>query len=235
MRHHFVAHITAIDVGILLIGAAASKVGQAAAPPHANRAGYGLHHVFHRQAVGHKFVTQYIGHAAIGIGRGAPLLDQLAVVPNGKAHVWPHQRMAAHGIQAMRQLGCFTLEEFAPRGRAEKQLAHLNGCALRTRARAHFPAAGMQKITVRSARHGRQQRKLGHRGNGRQRLTAKAHGRDRFQIVQIADFAGGVALHGQRQLLLGNACAVVFYRDQTHATGLQTHGDLRGARIQRVV
>ena len=35
---------------------------------------------------------------------GAPLLGQLALVPDGKTHVGPHQRVAAHGVKAVCQL-----------------------------------------------------------------------------------------------------------------------------------
>ena len=36
---------------------------------------------------------------------GAPLLNQLAFVPDGKAHVGPHQGVAAHRLDAVRQFG----------------------------------------------------------------------------------------------------------------------------------
>ena len=44
-----------------------------------------------------------------------------------------------------------------------------------------------------------------------------------------------MALECHRQLALRNARPIVFYCDQTHATGQQAHGNLTGTRIERVV
>jgi len=63
----------------------------------------------------------------------------------------------------------------------------------------------------------------------------KAHGDHGFQVVQIADLAGGVAAQGHGQFVAGNADAVVFDRDQAHPPGQQAQRDLRGAGIQGVV
>ena len=38
-----------------------------------------------------------------------PLLKQLAIVPNRKAHVVPNQSMPAHSFNAMCQFGCVCL------------------------------------------------------------------------------------------------------------------------------
>jgi hypothetical protein len=60
---------------------------------------------------------------------GAPLRDQLAVVPDGKAHVGPGQGVAAHRLDAVGQLGGVGLEELAACRRAEEQLFHFHGGA----------------------------------------------------------------------------------------------------------
>ena len=44
-----------------------------------------------------------------------------------------------------------------------------------------------------------------------------------------------MALEGNRQLLWGDAPAVVFHGDQAHTTGEQAHRDVGGTRVQRVV
>ena len=82
---------------------------------------------------------------------------------------------------------------------------------------------------------GREQGEFRNSGNGCQRLAPKAFGGDRFQIVQTADFAGGVALQGNRHLLGWYAAAIVFNGNQAHAASHQAHRDLRCARVQRVV
>ena len=195
MRDHLVAHETAIDVGILLVGAAARKVRQAAASMHTDPAASRLQAVIHRQALRHECLAQHIGHAPVGIGGCTPLLDQLAVVPHGKANIRPRQSMAAHGIEAMRQFGGVALEEFAARRRAEKQFPDLDCRTPGARARAQFAAARMQKMAVCRTGGGRQHGKLGDGRNGCQRLTPKPHGGHRLQVVQAADLAGGMALN----------------------------------------
>jgi hypothetical protein len=65
-----------------------------------------------------KILAQHIGQAPFQRG-GAPLLDQLALVPDGKTHVGPRQRVAAHRLDAVRQLGGVGLEELAARRGAE--------------------------------------------------------------------------------------------------------------------
>ena len=83
----------------------------------------------HGQGLGDKLAAQHVGQAllvgaqaaepagameaacvacAVDAARaaaGAPLFNKLAFVPDGKAHVGPHQGMAAHRLDAMRQLG----------------------------------------------------------------------------------------------------------------------------------
>ena len=71
---------------------------------YAQRAGLPVH----RHAVVQEFVAQHGGQALVGRG-GAPLLHELAVMPDRKAHVGPRERVAAHGLDAMGQLGRFGL------------------------------------------------------------------------------------------------------------------------------
>jgi hypothetical protein len=75
----------------------------------------------------------------LNVSRGrTPLLDQFSVMPDRKPHFGPYQRMAAHGFDAMCQLGGVGFEELAPRGGAEKQLFDLHRRALRTGGGAEF-------------------------------------------------------------------------------------------------
>ena len=232
-----VAHEAAVDVGVLLVGAGACGVGQADAAVQAQRAvvaavvdGDGL-----GNEVVAQHVTQALGLRIFGRATGAPLLQQTAFVPDRKAHVGTHQRMAAHGVQAMREFGGVGLEEFAPRRRAEEQLAHVDGGAARARRRAQLATVGSQLEGAVLLGGARQQRGFGDRADGGQGFAAETHGGDRFQVVQRADLAGGMAAQCHRQLFARDAVAIVLDPDAAHAAGQQPHCHLAGAGVERVV
>ena len=234
----FVAHVAAIDPGVLLVGAAAGGVGQARAARHAHAAFF----MRHGQAAGQKVFAQHVGHAPRqrllrrqAGGLRAPLLQQLAFMPQGKAHVGPRQRVAAQSFHAVRQFGGVGLEEFAPRGHAEEKLFDLHGGAARACGLLQLARARLKLPGAVGPFGAREQRCLGHGGNGRQRFAAKAHRAHRFQIVQAGDLAGGVALERRGQLRGFDAAAVVFHGNEPYAAGQQAHGDLRGPGVQRVV
>ena len=100
-----VAHKTLVDVGKLPVGAAAVEVGQAAAPIYAHQAACGAGAVVYRHALRDKVCTEHVGNALVGIERAAPLLNEFAFVPHGKANSGVRQRLAAYRIKAVRQLG----------------------------------------------------------------------------------------------------------------------------------
>ena len=116
VRDHLVAHKAAVDIAKLLVGARAGGVWNASAAPHAHGQGVvravGAALVVHPHRALDKVCAQHIGQALLqrgqryGLGVGAaPLLNQPPFVPDGKAHVWPGQRMATHGFHAMGELG----------------------------------------------------------------------------------------------------------------------------------
>jgi hypothetical protein len=55
-----------------------------------------------------------------------------------------------------------------------------------------------------------------------------------LQVVEAGDLAGGVALEGQRQLVLGDAAAVVGHPDAPHAALFELHVDGRRAGVHGV-
>ncbi len=199
--------------------------------------------MLHRQraAGGHEVGAQHIAQALRGgvveqrRHHRAPLRHQPPFVPDGKADIGPRQRVPAHGIERMGQLGGVALQEFAPRRGVEEELAHLDGGADAARRGLQFTAARVQPQRMGGAGSAAGDRDIGHRGDGRQRLAAKTHGAHRFQLGQAGDLAGGVALERQRQFIDGNALAVVFDDSAAHAAAGQAHGDLAGAGIERVV
>ncbi len=72
-------------------------------------------------------------------------------------------------------------------------------------------------------------------GDRRQRLAAKAEGRDGQQVVGIADLRGGVALEGQHGVVAHHAATVIGDLDELLAAGFDVHTDAPRARIQRVL
>ena len=228
--NQFVAHEAAVDVDVLHIGPAARSFRQTGAAVEAQRPGFSEDGA----AFGHELGTQHIAQALFG-RRGAPLLDQLALMPDGEADIRPHQRMAAHGFQAMRQFGGVGLQELAAGGRAEEELAHLDAGAARAGRCAQLAAAGIQTPGMRRTLDPAGHAHLGHRCNRGQRLAAKAHGHDRFQLMQRADLAGRMAFQGQRQFVQRYAAAIVLDHDAAHATGHQLDLHLGRPGVQRVV
>jgi hypothetical protein len=170
-----------------------------------------------------------------GAGGAPPLRHQLAFVPHRKADLGPRQRVAAHRLQAVRQLGGIGLQELAARRGGEEQLAHLHAGAGGAGGGLQFAAVGVQPAGVGGVGGAAGQAEIGNRRDGGQRLAAKAHRAHRLQIGQAGDLAGGMALHRQHQLVGRDAAAVVFHHDAAHAAGHQPHGDLAGAGVQRVV
>ena len=231
VRQHLVAHETAVDVEELVVGARARRIGDAGAADHAHRAA----HMLDDDALRHEILAERIAQALLALLAGAPLLDQLAVVPDREAHVGPRQRMAAHRLDAVGELGGIGLEELAPRRGREEQLAHLDRGAARTRHRAQFARAAVERPGAVGTHRARLQAQLGDRVDGGQRLAAKAHGADRLEVVEARDLAGGMAPQRHHELLARDAQAVVLDRDQPHAAGRQSHRDLRRARVERVV
>ena len=169
------------------------------------------------------------------IQAAAPLLDQLAFMPNGKAHIGAGQCVAAHGLYAVREFGGVGFQELAARGRAVKQLFDFDGGALAPRHRAQLAGPAVEQIGIIQAASPRQYCAISYGIDSGQRFAAKAHGRHALQVVQVADLAGGVALEGDGQLVAQDALAVVFHADQAHTAGQQPQGDLGGAGVQRVV
>jgi hypothetical protein len=190
-----------------------------------------------RAAVVDEVLAQHVADALrlVAGTAGAPLLHQPAFVPDGEAHRRPHQRVAAHGLDAVRELGGIGLQELAPSRRAEEQLAHFDGGALRARGRRQFAGTGVEPLRVRGAGGAADEGEFGHRRDRRERLAAEPHRRHLLEIVERADLAGGVALERQRQFGGLDAAAVVLDQDGAHAACHETHADLRAAGVERVV
>ena len=158
MGQHPVSHKTAIHIHILLVGTGACRIGYACKACHldlrcvARAAGAAA--VVDRHRTLHKVFAQHVGQTlgqCVCALAAAPLRHQLTLVPDGKADIWPRQRVAAHRLQAVRQLGGVGLEKFAPRWCAEKQLFHLYRGAGAARHWPQLAAATFEHIGLRLA------------------------------------------------------------------------------------
>ncbi len=251
MGEHLVAHKAAVDIAELLVGTRACGIGQTRAAAHLHMAGLVVHDNRLLEKIGAQHIGQALVHRALlqllpggVVGQvciaaerqgGAPLLDQLALMPDRKAYARAGERMAAHGLDAMGQLGGIGLQKLAPRRRAEEQLLDLHRRAGVAGGGAQLATAGIEQVGALLLGGAREHAHLRDRGNGCQGLAPEPHGRHRFEVMQVADLAGRVAAQRNGQLFARNAAAIVFDGDQPHTTGEQAHGDAGGTCIERIV
>ena len=78
-------------------------------------------------------------------------------------------------------------------------------------------------------------RELADCGNRCQGFAPKTHGGDGFEVVQIADLAGGMAAQRQRHVSGQQTQTVVFHTDEPDTAFNQTHHHLGGTGVQSVV
>ena len=155
-----VAHKAAVDITKLLVGAGAGGIGNTGAAPDldqrrrvacACRVAAGKinpHRALDKVAAQHVGQALLQGGQAVFVAAAPPLLDQLALMPDGKTHIRARQGMAAHRFHTMRQLGGIGLEKLAPcRGRKE-QLFDLDCGAYRARHGFEFARLTFQKISM---------------------------------------------------------------------------------------
>ena len=153
VAQNLVAHKAAVDIAKLLVSAGACGVGNASAAPHPDGSLVALSAISSNRRTVHplgkmrdahcgcavvhpyraldKLMAQHIAQPRIQrcfwrALADSPLFDQFALVPDLKAHIGARQRVAAHRLHTVRQLGGVGLEKLAPRGGAEEQLFHLH-------------------------------------------------------------------------------------------------------------
>ena len=230
-----VAHAAAVDVDVLLVGAGPGirRLGDPAVQPQAGA------FVVHAQRLAGEILAQGFAQAQVGHQvAGLVAARGLAVVRDAQFHVGPGQRQRAQPLLDVAQFGAFGAQELAPRRHVVEQLAHLDRGPRRQGLRrdlAHPAAVHLQHRAVRIAGPARSQREPADRGDRGQRLAAEAERGHGFQVVERGDLAGGVARHRQRQLVRGDAAAVVADADQAHAAFLQIDVDAAGAGVERVL
>ncbi len=230
-----VTYRTTVDVQVLLIGAGA-RIMRLRDPAMQAQAGTAVVHA--HGLVGEVF-AQGLGQAHVRIQVARLVATRgLAVVRDTQLDIGTGQRQRAQPLFDMPQFGALGAQEFAPRRHVVEQLAHFHRGARCMRARGHLadlPTFDLQCRTVLIMGTARGQGETADRSDRRQRFATETQRGHRFQFVQVGDLAGGVPRNRQRQLLCGNAAAVVADADQAHTAFFQLDIDAAGAGIDRVL
>ncbi len=230
VHQQLVAHVAPVHIKELAVGARLRGGRQAGIAEQAQGAG----RFVDRQARLGEIAAQDLG-AALGHLAGVPVVDGASVVGQAERHVGTRQRDAAHDFGAVAIFRLFAFQEFAARRGIEVQVLHVDGGAAgagRGRNRAlvradDFPGVRCVGRPCRD-RHRR------HRGDRGERLAAKTEGRHVLEVGERGDLRGRMARQRERQLLGGDAAAVVGDRNALDAAFFQADRDLRRARVERV-
>ena len=162
----------------------------------------------------------------------------LAVVAQMKSHVEARQGQTADHFLQMLELGLFSFEKLAPRRRVEEQVAHLNRgtyrMGSRLHARRHVAPFGLYLPGLIGLGGARSQGQASNRTDRGQGLATEAQAKHLLQVFQLANFAGGMSRQSQRQIICGDAAAVVTHAQQLGAALLDVHFDAPGAGVQTV-
>ena len=100
--------------------------------------------------------------------------------------------------------------------------------------RAHPPAFDPHPGAVAGLTGGHQLHP-GDRGDGRERLAAKAEAGHPLQVLELGDLAGGVPVEGQQRVVPAHAAAVIDHPDPTLAAALELDPHLAGAGVDGVL
>ncbi len=237
MGDQLIAHHAAVNVEILQVGLAAREGRQ----PHPTPQMQAIALDLDRQRLLEKRRTTDRRHpprTTQVIGRLMQRQHALAVVAQMKSHIEARQGQTADHFLQVLKLGLLSFEKLAPRRRVEEQVAHLHRGAhrmgRRLHARGHVAAFGLHLPGLLGLGGARGQGQAGHRTDRGQGLTTKAQAQHLLQIFQLANLAGGMSRQGQRQVIGGNAAAVVTHPQQLAAALLDVHLDAPSAGVQAV-
>ncbi len=189
------------------------------------------------QVVG-DFLAEEGGNALPHVVHGRQVVYQPAIVREREVDVRMGERQASQRFGRVAHFGLRRAEEFVPHRGVEEQVPHFDRRANRAADRRDRPRLAADDLELgptlclgRAAAE-RESADLGDRG---QRFAAETERADAEQVVGLADFAGGVAGHGERQLVGRDAAAVVRDADQLAAPLLYRDVDPAGAGVDRVL
>ena len=171
---------------------------------------------------------------ALAQGRDRRGMQQVrAAVPQFERLIRMRQAVVRHERRDVRQFGLFRAQEFLARRHIEEQIAHGDGGAAAARdfvAAQNFAARDFDARAGLLVGRTRFEQQARDRGDGGQRLAAKAQRGDREQIFHVVQLAGGVALEGQQGVVAQHAAAIVGDADQPPAAVFDFDADVGGAR-----
>ncbi len=164
--------------------------------------------------------------------------NALAVMAQVKGHIEAGQGQALDHFLQVVEFGLLGLEELATRRRIEKQVAHFHRGAHRMGRRLHpgihVAAFGFHLPGLIGVAGPRGQGQARHGTDGRQGLAPETEAHHPLKVFQVANLAGGMARQGQRQVIGGNAAAIVAHPQQLDPGLLDVHIDTPGTGVQAV-
>ena len=203
---HLVAHITLVHIRILRVGARPRRIG---GKNHAREVEL-TRSLVHPNTMFGQGVRQHIRDAIFPVGCWI-VRAHFILVKQFKRAMWVRQSHSGEYFGAVRKFSGFGFEEFTPCRRVEIHIRDLNSRTDRACGGGDLPCArvvinaGCVRIDIGFTG----QTHLRDRRDGSQSLTAKAHGFNVFELVQRANFTGGVARDRQGQLCCVDAAAIV--------------------------
>ena len=163
--------------------------------------------------------------------------DLLPVADAAHGHVRPAERAPQRGGGAGRALRAVGLQEFAPGGRVEKQVAHDHRRALGAAGLVHVLNVARVERHVRAGRGAalpRRERDVRHGADRGQRLAAKAHRADGLEPLLVVQLARRVAQKRDACVLGRHAAAVVRHAQIRRAAAAQLHRHGAGPSVKCV-
>ena len=203
---HLVAHITLVHIRILRVGTRPRRIG---GKNHAREVELTRGFIDPNTMFG-QGVCQHIRDAIFPVGCWI-VRAHFVLVKQFKRAMRARQSNSGEYFRAMRKFSAIGFEKLAPRRRVEIHIRDLNSCADCACGGGGLPCARVVINTgcVRIGIGFTGQAHLRDRGDGCQSFTAKAHGFNVFELVQRANFTGGVARDRQGQLCCVDATAIV--------------------------
>ena len=224
----------AVDEDILLAAIVARLGRQPGKPVDAQVAERALDRPQTRAEVG----AEEIARALLQRGAGRQARQLAAIRRKAHANLGMRQGMQREDRADVRLFGLKGAQEFAAGRHVEEEVAHSERGADRHAGLAHIVQAAAHDHQlgagiVRSA--ARFEREARDRGDGGQRLAAKAKRVDPLDIVHVADLAGRLPLNAEQGVVAAHAAAVVAHLNQLAAARGDGHIDPRGAGVDGVL
>ncbi len=173
-------------------------------------------------------------------GQGRQLPDQASVADEGESHVGMPERGQHKVVLDVRPLRLLAAQELAPGRKVEEEGAGLDGRAMRVGGGADLgnaPALDDDRSPFAGGLvpFATGQGEPADAGDGGERLSAKAHGRDGREVLGLPDLRGRMTLQTQQGVIAAHAIAVVRHPDERPSTGTDLNRDAVGIGIEGIL